>query len=475
MKRFLSIAVIFILLVSTVAGCAAKPVETTAAVTASSQGNDTSSANTASPIGVSDYTGEDIYLINDGESVEIRFVIPGGSAAKQWPLYEEAAAAFSKDYPNVKVTMDGSGDTATWRQNAIVEYAGTNPPNISWCVPSYAKQFIADSLIIDWKEVYSNPRYAYFSDFIDMKVLEGVADSEGRLPFIPHEGTIGQIFYNKAIFAEHGWTIPKTFEELLKLSDDMNAAGVVPFITGGADFRYAWLITQIMIRTGGTENTKALATGAFDQWANPDYGFPQAIDAVQQLIDHKFFHPGVNGISQVVDEPAMFTKGEAAMSYEGPWKIGFYSNSSTPEWVDENVGVFSFPEIGSQGDAGIVGGSTAGYVITTKQSDVQIEACLEFTKYIMSRTWMKQDIELGAGIPAGTIEYDKSVVPTPMVDMYTAYLEADKSIPPMDGLTSNPQIDMVLKKEIIPMMIAGDMTAEEAVKYMDETAKSLME
>ena len=427
----------------------------------------------AKPIGVSEYTGLDVYQLNDGKDFEIRITIPGGSSSAYWWLVEEANEAFKADYPNVSVILDGSGDTAIWRQNAAVEFAGSEPPSISWCVPSYANSFIQDGLIIDWADVYKIDRYSYFTDFLTEAQRTAVADQEGHLPFLPHEGTIGAVYYNKTMFSEHGWEIPKTFDDLLALSDKINASGIAPFAVGGADFRYTWLTTQMMVSTAGVDKTRALATKDFDQWGNEEYGFPQTLEALQQLIDHKFFHNGINGISMSIDEPAMMIGGEIAMSYEGIWRIAQYINAGGTDWVNANLDVFSFPNITENGDGdAIVGGTPAGYVISTKQEEYQIEASLEYCKYLTSQKYMSQLIENGYSFPAGKVDYDQSKVPTVTNKLYQMYLAAAVSIGPMDGLTSKPEIDMTLKKEVVPMMIAGEMTAEQGIKRMQEVATS---
>lgn len=484
-KRRLNKAAALLLAVSMLAGCsqtgtgpnteqeiAVGADKTTSAGTAEETRAELYGANAVS-VGVSDYTGQDIYQLNKGENFEIRITIPGGSSSAYWWLIEEADSAFKKDYPNVSVILDGSGDTATWRQNAAVEFAGSEPPGMSWCVPSYANSFIDDGLIIDWADVYKLDRYSYFTEFLTEAQRTAIADTKGRLPFLPHEGTIGAVYYNKTMFAEHGWKVPETFDELLELSDGISSAGIAPFAVGGADFRYAWLMTQMMVSTAGADHTRALATEEFDQWANEEYGFPQTLDALQQLINHKFFHNGINGISMSIDEPAMMINGEIAMSYEGIWRIGQYINAGGVDWVNENLDVFLFPNITKDGDDGtIVGGTPAGYVISAKQKDYQIEACLEYSKYITGTKYMSQLIENGYAFPAGKVEYDDSLVPGVTNKLYQLYLNASASIGPMDGLTSKPEIDMTLKKEVVPMMIAGELTVEDGVKRMQEVAVS---
>ena len=49
---------------------------------------------------------------------------------------------------------------------------------------------------------------------------------DGRFYVIPGPSWFGGYFYNKGMFEEHGWTIPKTYDEWLELCDKIAAEGV---------------------------------------------------------------------------------------------------------------------------------------------------------------------------------------------------------------------------------------------------------
>ena len=58
----------------------------------------TTPAKDPSVIGVSAYTGQDIYKINNGKLLNIRLTIPAGKGAASWWLIQQAGKAFEKDY-----------------------------------------------------------------------------------------------------------------------------------------------------------------------------------------------------------------------------------------------------------------------------------------------------------------------------------------------------------------------------------------
>lgn len=95
-----------------------------------------------------------------------------------------------------------------------------------------------------------------YSYFIDSDILADVSDYEGLsqinpayveilegLEFVPTDGTYGVpyvanaagVLYNRAMFKEHGWEIPKTWEELMTLCKEIQKEGILPFYFGFKD------------------------------------------------------------------------------------------------------------------------------------------------------------------------------------------------------------------------------------------------
>ncbi|MEE1299113.1 MAG: extracellular solute-binding protein, partial [Acutalibacteraceae bacterium] len=95
-----------------------------------------------------------------------------------------------------------------------------------------------------------------FSNFVDAGILMDISDYDGLknvkqsyidilegLEFVPTEGTFGMpfaanaagILYNKAMFEEHGWTLPTNWSELMSLCKTIKKAGILPFYFGMKD------------------------------------------------------------------------------------------------------------------------------------------------------------------------------------------------------------------------------------------------
>jgi raffinose/stachyose/melibiose transport system substrate-binding protein len=95
-----------------------------------------------------------------------------------------------------------------------------------------------------------------YSYFVDAEILADVSDYEGlqnikqayldtdeALELVPTDGIYGVpyvanaagILYNKDMFEEHGWQIPKTWDELIALCEQIQADGELPFYFGFKD------------------------------------------------------------------------------------------------------------------------------------------------------------------------------------------------------------------------------------------------
>ncbi len=52
---------------------------------------------------------------------------------------------------------------------------------------------------------------------------------------VPYVANAAGILYNRAMFQEHGWEIPTTWDELTKLCEDIQSEGILPFYFGFKD------------------------------------------------------------------------------------------------------------------------------------------------------------------------------------------------------------------------------------------------
>jgi raffinose/stachyose/melibiose transport system substrate-binding protein len=138
------------------------------------------------------------------EKIELRLLTPWTAGAAAYDQIEALMAKYKAESPNITIIHDAL-PTADARTKLTVEMAAGNPPDVSWCPLSYAREFIKDDMIIDWKPVFEDPRYPEFKQWFTETSLNFASAQDGRIMLAPQEGSIDGLFYNKELFQKYGW------------------------------------------------------------------------------------------------------------------------------------------------------------------------------------------------------------------------------------------------------------------------------
>ncbi len=168
------------------------------------------------------------------------------------------------------------------------------------------------------------------------------------------------IWYNPKEFKKNGWSVPKTWDELIALNKKIVAAGKVPWSIG-ADIGWPlsdW-IENIMIRTAGPE--------VYEQWINHEipWTHPAVKKAFQtwgQIVSNpKNLAGGVDGTLATTFQNgalAVFQKNpKAYMYYEGDFMGGIVTSQLPNVKLGEDMDFFAFPAINSRYGVPVVGGA----------------------------------------------------------------------------------------------------------------------
>ncbi len=386
------------------------------------------------------------------------------------PIAEETLRKFEEAHPGVTIESDAEA-TADLRTKLTVQAASGELPDISWCPQSYSREFIKDGLIIDWTDVIAaDPEWkAQFSDV----VWEGLTEPSGQITLAPMEAAIDSLYYNATMFEEHGWEVPKTWDEFIALCDVINAEGIAPLVTGGKDSRFAWMASAILSRSAGLDNFKSLCFGeAMTKWDDPQYGFVEAVNKFKQMVDANAFPNGVLGMS-ATEADQMFANGEAAMYYEGAWKVGNFESAGGEGWTSENVHRTDWPAFTdcADGNPGTrVGGCFIGLIVASGMDPEKEALCIELVKQICSPEFGIASQESGGPIYPGVAEYDESTTLPLTNELIKAYRSAESFIPSMDSIAP-PAVDLAIKGTAFPGIITGEFTVEQAVAEVQKAAE----
>ena len=119
---------------------------------------------------------------SSGKKIEIRDMSPHGPGSAFGDHYIATQQKFMKDNPNVTIVHDVL-PSAELRTKITVEMAAGNPPHTAWNILSYAREFMRDDKIIDWRPVYEDPKHPEFKKWFTKTVLETPTDDQNRIKF----------------------------------------------------------------------------------------------------------------------------------------------------------------------------------------------------------------------------------------------------------------------------------------------------
>lgn len=338
------------------------------------------------PFGVPDSSKIDAVIFKGGYGIEyVKF----------------AADALKKVHPTVTPTVAPSTNIA---QELQPRFVAGNPPDL---IDNSGANAIGISTIIDQLEDLSS--------VIEAKNLEGTVIKDtlyggvltpgtfgGKLVALNYSLTVYALWYSAALFAENGWTPPKTWDEALALGAKAKGKGKYLFCWGKeAATYYQTLAISSAIKEGGDEVRLALENLKPDCWSNP--ALQSVFTAMKKVIDAGYFKPGGSG-TQFTAAQAQWTNDEDAILYpSGSWienemikqtKSGFKmtgaaeptvtSGSKMPyEALHSTAGEpFSVPSKGQN----VAGGKEMLRVMLSK------EAATNFAKTLLAPTIVKDTV-----------------------------------------------------------------------------------
>ncbi|WP_443469601.1 ABC transporter substrate-binding protein [Microbacterium sp. A196] len=147
----------------------------------------------------------------------------------------------------------------------------------------------------------------------------------GDIYGVPFAVNTFQVFYNTAIFEEHGIEEPTTWDEFLEISQTLKDAGVIPITMGGADAQVQIPVsTESLVagRYGGAEFAEAVRSGEKD-FTDPDY-----VASLELMDELKPFFPENVTATSADDAMVLFLSGQAAMYPSGSFQAGTFTSQA---------------------------------------------------------------------------------------------------------------------------------------------------
>jgi raffinose/stachyose/melibiose transport system substrate-binding protein len=300
----------------------------------------------------------------------------------------------------------------------------------------------------------------------NMFTEDGTQMGEGLLWGVPAESEIVGFYYNRAIFEEHGLSVPATmaeFEETLAMLREM---GVEPIAFGTLD---QWQGIHILGEIHAAYTTREYIDDLVYRRNDASFDDPSMRDAMTKLVEwteNGYFLQGVEGIGGD-DATPVFTSGGSAMLMQGSWSAGQINAD-----MGDEAGFFLMPPVEEGGSVYHVGGVGLAFGITDNAEDPDLAA--ELVNHLTSEEARGLLLEAG-NLPAGEIPADRIVADTLSGDLYGAWngaLENDALGHYLDWAA--PGIFDVLAGEVQKLM-AGETDVDAAITAVQEFYASSFE
>jgi raffinose/stachyose/melibiose transport system substrate-binding protein len=173
------------------------------------------------------------------------------------------------------------------------------------------------------------------------EILSELGNAEGEVNGLGYVNNADGIIYNRAIFAEQGLEVPETWDELIAVCEQLQAAGIAPF---SASLAESWTVMPSWNAIGAY----AAQDGFFDTMREEgeNVGPNSAVSFEKNFADTMtkqaelfgYAQDGARGASYD-ESSAIFANGEAAMMMQGIWALSPVKNINP----DIDAAIFPYP------------------------------------------------------------------------------------------------------------------------------------
>ena len=268
-----------------------------------------------------------------------------------------------------------------------------------------------------------------YSYFIDSDILADVSDYEGLsqinpayveilegLEFVPTDGTYGVpyvanaagVLYNRAMFKEHGWEIPKTWEELMALCEEIQKEGILPFYFG---FKDVWTClapwNSLAVDLAPADVCKQVNAGN----ATFSEEYREVAEKMLELIKYGEEGPFAYGYN---DACTAFANGQSAM-----FAIGSYAIPQIKS-VNPDMDIDSFVMPGSSDADGNTLNSGVDLMFAVTEECENKEAAYEVIDFLLADENVQAYLDDQNAVPCKTGDFTHA----PNLDGMKSYIES---------------------------------------------------
>ena len=203
----------------------------------------------------------------DGSAVTIKFYHTMGEPLRA--VLDAFIVEFNKLYPNITVEHEQVGGYEDVRDQIKTELTVGNQPNIAYCYPDHVALYNVAKAVVTLDDLIASEievtradggkeilglTAEQKADFIEGYYNEGKEFGDGKMYTLPFSKSTEVLYYNKTFFTENNLQVPKTWDELEKVCEQIKKIDPES-IPLGYDSESNWFIT--MCEQLGTDYTSA--------------------------------------------------------------------------------------------------------------------------------------------------------------------------------------------------------------------------
>ena len=227
---------------------------------------------------------------------------------------------YGKNYPDAAITYAAIQKVSEQLQPRFV--AGEPPDVID---NSGANQLdnaalVAEGQLADLADLMAAPAYdtegATFADSL-VPGSQTTGLFNGTQYVLNWSLTAYGVWYNNAFMTEKGYTYPKTWDEMLALSEELKGSGVAPWVTTGVHPQYIrQFVFDQMLWKHDPQALLDIDNLAPDAWKAP--AVSEVLEALYQLADRDLLLPGWEGLDHTQSQNE-WLQGKAVFIPVGTW------------------------------------------------------------------------------------------------------------------------------------------------------------
>jgi alpha-glucoside transport system substrate-binding protein len=313
-----------------------------------------------------------------------------------------------------------------------------NPPDIAFVPqPGLLKTLVASGKVVEAPSQVSDNVDEFFGE--DWKAYGTVDDKFYAAPLGANVKSF--VWYSPSMFADNGWTVPETWDDMLALSDTIAGTGIKPWCAGiESGEATGWPATDwledVLLRTAGPD--------VYDQWVNHEIPFddPQVTDALDQvggiLKNDSYVNGGIGDVKSIAttafqDGGLPILDGKCAMHRQA----GFYA-ANWPEGtnVAEDGDVFAFylPPMGDEFGRPVLGG---GEFVAAFSDAPEVQA---LQTYLSTDVWANEKAKAtpGGGWVSANTGLDVANLASPIDQLSAQILQDPDAVFRFDGSDQMP-------------------------------------